>query len=94
MLWMDSRDYLPFIGLNGTYNSKKLYLDLLSESEYLNFNIKFTNHYDKLLKEEDNYDGSKKKSTLWYSISTLFQELKSAGGQYKIVSNNILKGIH
>lgn len=45
-----------YIGLNGTYNSKKLYLDLLSESQYLNFNIKFTNYYDKLPKEEDNHD--------------------------------------
>ncbi|MCG3702675.1 DUF262 domain-containing protein [Aliarcobacter butzleri] len=80
-----------YIGLNGTYNSKKLYLDLLSESQYLNFNIKFTNYYDKLPKEEDNHDGSKKRSTLWYSVSTLFQELKSSGGQYKIVSNNIFK---
>lgn len=80
-----------YIGLNGTYNGEKLYFDLLSESEHLNFNLKFTKNYDKLANEEDNYDGTLKRTTMWYSISTLFQELKSSGGQYKIVSNNIFK---
>lgn len=80
-----------YIGLNGSYNGKRLYLDLLSESEYLNFNIKFAKDYDKLPKEVDNFNGTKKKETLWYSIATLFQELKSAGGQYKVVANNIFR---
>lgn len=80
-----------YIGLNGTYNSKKLYIDLLSESEHLNFNIKFSSTYDKLPKELDNFDASKKRKTLWYSIASLFQELKSVGGQYKTVAANVYK---
>ena len=81
-----------YIGIQGTYNNKQLYIDLFSEIEYKNFNFKFAqNENSKELKKElDNFDGSKKNTTLWYSFKDLYKNIEECGGDYHTVFQDIL----
>jgi len=81
-----------YIGIQGTYDNKQLYIDLFSEIEYKNFNFKFAKNEDskELKKELDNFDGSEKNSTFWYSFKDLYRNIEECGGDYYTVYEDII----
>ena len=81
-----------YIGIQGTYNNKQLYFDLLSEIEHKNFNFKFAqNETSKELKSEiDNFDGSSKNRTFWYTINDLYKKIEECGADYHTVFDDII----
>jgi len=79
-----------YIGLIGSYNSKELYFDLLSEWDKEVFYLDFASSPNELKNQVDTSDGNGKRRTLWYRVKDLFLQLKNAGGQYKFVVNQIL----
>jgi hypothetical protein len=81
-----------YIGIQGTYNDKQLYFDLLSEIEHKNFNLKFAqNETSKELKSKlDNFDGSKKIRTFWYSLNELYKKIEEFGADYHTVYDDII----
>ena len=81
-----------YIGIQGTYNNKQLYFDLLSEIEHKNFNFKFAqNETSKELKGEiDNFDGSSKNKTFWYTINDLYKKIEECGADYHTVFDDII----
>jgi hypothetical protein len=81
-----------YIGIQGTYNNKQLYFDLLSEIEHKNFNFKFAqNETSKELKGEiDNFDGSSKNKTFWYTINNLYKKIEECGADYHTVFDDII----
>jgi len=81
-----------YIGILGTYNNKQLYFDLLSEIEHKNFNFKFAqNESSKELKTEiDNYDGTIKRRTFWYTLNDLYKKIEVCGADYHTVFDDIV----
>lgn len=80
-----------YIGLTGSYKGKELYFDLLSEWDKEDFYLNFASRPDDLKKQVDTSDGNGKRRTLWYRVKDLFSQLKTAGGQYRFVANQILE---
>jgi uncharacterized protein with ParB-like and HNH nuclease domain len=79
-----------YIGLTGLYDNKALYFDLLGEYDRKNFNFKFSQGRNELKTEIDNFDGSRKRTTFWISVSDLLKRFKDAGSDVEIVLNNLL----
>jgi len=82
-----------YIGILGSYNNKRLYFDLLSEIEHKHFNFKFAqNETSKELKPEvDNYEGTAKKRTFWYSVNDLYKKIEECGADYHTVFDDIIE---
>jgi hypothetical protein len=81
-----------YIGIQGTYHNKQLYIDLFSEIEYKNFNFKFAQNENlkELKKELDNFDGTKKNTTFWYAFKDLYKNIEECGGDYYTVFEDII----
>lgn len=79
-----------YIGMQGKYENKQLYLDLLSEIEHKNFNFKFSLNEKNLNTLIDNYDGSKKIKTFWYSITNIYRKIEESGGDYHTTFDEII----
>lgn len=80
------------IGIQGTYENKQLYLDLMSEIEHKNFNLRFAqNENSKELKNKlDSFDGTEKNNTYWYSFKDLYRNIEESGGDYHTVFEDII----
>jgi len=79
-----------YIGLLGSYNSKVLFFDLLSEWKKDDFLFKFAREKDNLKKEIDVVDGNGKRRTFWKEVKNLYRELKETGGEYIEVYESIV----
>jgi uncharacterized protein with ParB-like and HNH nuclease domain len=78
-----------YIGILGEFNSKKLYFDLLGEASKRNFNFKFAQNETELKSEIDNFDGTSKIPTYWYSVTSLFNIFVEVGQQWRDALNQI-----
>jgi len=76
-----------YIGLNGSYNNKKLYFNLFSTSVY---DFRFSLDKDSLPLKVDDELGSSKQKTFWYNVQDLLNELKVCGGDEDEL-NDLLK---
>jgi len=79
-----------YIGIIGDYDNKRLHIDLLSEIEHKNFNLSFTQNQNSLKDTIDNYDGTKKIRTFWYSIPELYRKIEECGADYHTVYDEII----
>jgi len=79
-----------YIGITGSYDNQILNFDLLSEIEYKNFNLAFAKNQNQLKDSVDNFDGSKKISTFWYSIPELYRKIEEYGADYHTVYDEII----
>jgi len=80
-----------YIGILGSYDDKRLYFDLLSEINHKHFNFKFAqNETSKELKPKiDNFNGTSKKKTFWYSFNNLYRKIEECGADYNAVFDEI-----
>ncbi len=79
-----------YIGVIGDYDNKTLHLDLLSEIEHKNFNLAFTQNQNHLKDTIDNFDGTAKIETFWYSIPELYRKIEECGADYHTVYDEII----
>lgn len=76
-----------YIGLTGTINSKRLYFDLLSDGDNMEYEFKFAENEDKLPKSNNERSISECR---WYSVNDLFQRLSSTS-KARQISKEIVK---
>lgn len=65
-----------YTGLCGTINDKILCYDLFSNCREAQYDFRFAQSDDKLPSTEKNEDGNSERKCLWYSASSLFEQLK------------------
>jgi len=80
-----------YIGIIGNYDNKQLHFDLLSEIEHKNFNLTFAQTQAELKTELDNFDGTQKIVTFWYSFSELYRKIEECGADYHTVYDDIIE---
>lgn len=78
-----------YIGIIGDYDNKTLHLDLLSEIEHKNFNLTFTQNQNNLKETIDNFNGTEKIRTFWYSVPELYRKIEECGADYHNVYDEI-----
>lgn len=78
-----------YIGIAGNYDGKDLYFDLLSEIEHKNFNFVFASTPSELNAEVDNFDGTLKNRTFWYSLISLYRKIEECGADYHTAYDEI-----
>jgi hypothetical protein len=81
-----------FIGLNGTFNSKRLFFDLLSDYEESEYDFKFAIKADELPKSNKERSSNSFSSCHWYPVDDLFQRL-SITTKARQVAKEIIKKI-
>lgn len=79
-----------YIGIIGDYDNKRLFIDLLSEIEHKNFNLAFTQNQNHLKDTIDNFNGTEKINTFWYSIPELYRKIEECGADYHTVYDEII----
>ncbi|NPV14031.1 DUF262 domain-containing protein [candidate division WOR-3 bacterium] len=89
------RLYAIYIGLTGSYNSRYLYFDLLSEWDKDDFYLQFALDKNMELKSRvDAADGNGTRRTFWYRVKDLYSQLASAGNPHQRVVQQIFDDYH
>lgn len=80
-----------YIGLIGTIHGKKMYFDLFSDYENLEFNFRFANDASKLPPKDLEKRESNTQECLWYPVSDLYLRLKNTYNPKQIIKEIIVQ---